>query len=193
MIRLTRLIVPDRALVTPRRRIVRVPLPCYSFRRRQWGFLEQSPDGLLWHANVFMNEAKESIVDRTVDLSADTVKVLLATATYVANADEQFIDEAGADDMIDGRAAGTTDQTLASKVFGKDLTGDFAYLDAADVTFVGVAAGPAITQVGLYKDTGTPTTSKIISVFDIADITPNGGDITIQWATPANGGVLKFA
>lgn len=143
-------------------------------------------------ANIFYNEAKESIFDRNIDLIADTLKCALVNSTYVPNADEQFIDEAGADDMVDGRIAGTTDQTLAGKVTGKDLTGDFAYFDANDVTFTAVASGTVVAAV-VYKDTGTPTTSKLIGYFDIADVTANGGDITIQWATPANGGVLKGA
>lgn len=144
-------------------------------------------------ANVFMNEGAESIIDRNVDLIADTIKIILLKAGYVADPDNQFIDEGGANDMVDHRLAGTTDQTLGSKVTGKDNTGNFAYLDGGDVTFVAVPAGAAATQVGVYKDTGTPTTSKILAVHDIPDVTPNGGDITIQWATPANGGVLKFA
>lgn len=160
--------------------------------RIRWSF-ERSCDGLLWMPNLVMNEAKESIFDRNIDLIVDTLKAGLATATWVPNADEEFIDEGGADDFVDGRAAGTTDQTLATKVIGKDLTGDFTYLDAADSVFSAVAAGAAVTQVGAYKDTGTPTTSKLLASYDIPDVTPNGGDITIQWATPANGGVLKGA
>lgn len=143
--------------------------------------------------NIVMNEAKESIFDRNIDLIADTIKAMLVTATYSPNADEQFIDEAGADDAVDGRASGTTDQTIGGKVTGKDLTGDFAYFDGNDVTFTAVTAGAAVVGVVVYKDTGTATTSKILGFYDIADVTPNGGDITIQWATPANGGILKGA
>jgi hypothetical protein len=144
-------------------------------------------------ANVFMNEGAESIIDRNIDLIADTIKIMLVKAGYVADPDNQFIDEGGANDPVDHRVAGTTDQTLANKVIGKDLTGNFTYLDADDVTFVGVPAGAAGTQAVAYKSTGVDTTSKILAVHDIPDVTPNGGDITIQWATPANGGVLKLA
>jgi hypothetical protein len=142
--------------------------------------------------NIFMVEAADSIVDRSIDLLVDTLKLALVKSGYVANADDQFIDTGGANDVVDHRLAGTTDQTLSGKVLGKDTTGDFSYLDANDVTFVGVPAGAAATQAVLYKDTGTPTTSKIIAVFDIPDVTPNGGDITIQFAAPASGGVLKL-
>jgi len=144
-------------------------------------------------ANVFMNEGAESIVDRNIDLIADTLKVALVAAGYVADPDHEFIDAGGVNDVVDHRIAGTTDQTLGGKVIGKDTTGNFAYLDGNDTTFLAVPAGPAAVQTVVYKDTGVPTTSKIIAVHDIPDVTPNGGDITIQWATPANGGVLKLA
>jgi hypothetical protein len=143
--------------------------------------------------NLVMVEAAESITDRNIDLLADTLKLMLVTATYVPDKDNQFIDAGGASDPVDARAAGTTDQTIASKVIGKDTTGDFAYLDGADSTFVAVPAGAAIVGCVLYKDTGVATTSKIICYYDITDITPNGGDIVIQYATPANGGMLKLA
>lgn len=155
--------------------------------------LTQTPHGVYEMANMMMNEAATSIMNRNIDLIADTIKVALLTAVYVANRDDQFIDAAGASDYVDARAAGTTDQALAGRVIGKDNTGDFGYFDANDVNFVAVPAGTPITQVGCHKDTGTPTTSKIVGIFDIADITPNGGDITIQWAVPASGGLMKLA
>lgn len=155
-------------------------------------FLRDPHRCLMFMANVVMNEAKTSIVNRNIDLIADTLKVALISATYTANADDQFIDAGGASDVVDARIAGTTDQTLAGKAIGKDNTGDFAYFDANDVTYTGVASGTAVAAVG-YKDTGVATTSKILLYSDIPDIVANGGDITIQWATPANGGVLKLA
>ena len=179
--------------VVARPRVIRaMPAMYSSLPRGIMRQLLQSPEGKLW-ANVFMNEAKESIVDRNIDLIADTLKCIALTATYTANADDQFIDTGGASDMVDARATGTTDQTLAGKAIGKDNTGDFAYFDANDVTFTAVPSGSAIVAVGVYKDTGTTTTSKILAYFDIPDVTPNGGDITIQWATPANGGLFKLA
>jgi hypothetical protein len=144
-------------------------------------------------ANMAMVEGIESIVDRTLDYIADTIKLILLTNTYVANKDHQFIDEGGVADMVDARVPGTTDQTLTGKATGKDLTGDFAAFTASNATFTAVAGGATAGQVGLYKDTGVATTSKILGVFDITDITTNGGDITIQFASLASGGLVKWA
>lgn len=145
------------------------------------------------NANIAMHEGIKSILDRSIDYAADTIKVILLTNTYTENKDDQFIDAGGASDMVDARVAGTTDQTLSGKAFGRDTTGDFAYMDANDPTWTGVTAGSTAGKIGVYKDTGTPTTSKILGVLDIADITTNGGDITLNVAAPASGGLLKFA
>lgn len=143
-------------------------------------------------ANLVYNEAKLSITNGNIVLASDTIKAMLVTSTYTPNADNQFIDTGGASDPVDARVAGTTDQTIGSKTQNKDLTNDFAYFDGGDVTFTAVSAGATVVGVEVYKDTGTPTTSKLIASFDITDIPTNGGDITIQWATPANGAILKL-
>lgn len=141
-------------------------------------------------ANLNYNEGIESLLDRNIDFAADTIKSMLASSVYTPNKDNQFIDTGGASDPVDARIG--TDQTLGSKVILKDTTNDFVYLDAADPTYTAVAGGSTVATVEVYKDTGTPTTSKLITSLDVTDTATNGGDITVQFATPANGGVTKF-
>jgi hypothetical protein len=143
-------------------------------------------------ASIMYNEGNESIVDRNIDLLSDTIKAILVNATYSPNKDDQFIDAGGASDAVDARLSGTTDQTLGTKVIGKDTTSDFVYFDAADVVFTAVTTAQTAVGVVIYKDTGTPTTSKLIAYLDITDTPTNGGDITIQFAAPASGGVFKL-
>lgn len=144
-------------------------------------------------ATIAMNEGIESVIDRNIDWIADTIKIALVAAGYVENKDDQFIDAGGANDVVDHRIPGTTDQTLGTKSIGKDLTGDFAYLTGANVTFVAVPGGATVAKVVAYKDTGVATTSKILGVYDVADTATNGGDITIQWAAASAGGMFKYA
>jgi hypothetical protein len=141
-------------------------------------------------ANLTMNEGIKCVIDRTIDLAADTIKAMLVSSVYTPNKDDQFIDTGGASDAVDARIG--TDQTLGSKTIAKDTASDFAYLDVADPTWTAVAGGSTIVGVVIYKDTGTPTTSKILAYIDVTDTPTNGGDITLQVATPANGGLLKF-
>lgn len=75
-----------------------------------------------------------------------------------------------------------TPQTLTSPTVTQGVA------DAADVTYTSVS-GNSIEAIMLYKDTGTPSTSRMIAYIDSATglpLTPNGGDITVQWDNGAN-------
>jgi hypothetical protein len=146
-------------------------------------------------ANVMFNSGKLRLTAGAtgeIDVIVDTIKAMLVSATYVPDPDNVFIDAGGASDPVDARTAGTTDQTLASKALGVDNTGDFSYFDAADPTWASVPGGAACEGIVIYKDTGTPTTSPMICYLDIS-VTPNGGNITAQFAAPASGGIAKAA
>lgn len=144
--------------------------------------------------NLVYDEAKLSITNQNISLTADTLKAILYNTGYTpAAGTDQFLDAGGGTGAVASRVTGTTDQTIGSKSLSKDTTNHFAYLSGANVTFSAVASGATVAGVGVYKDTGTATTSKLIAVYDITDIPTNGGDITIQWASSANGGVLKLA
>ena len=142
-------------------------------------------------ANLVYEEGIKSLLDRSIDWINDTIKVMAVSSVYTPNKDDQFIDTGGASDPVDARIG--TDQTLGSKAIGKDTTGDFAYLDAADPTWSALAGGSTIVAFVVYKDTGTPTTSKVLAYIDVTDTATNGGDVTLQFAAPASGAVMKFA
>jgi hypothetical protein len=66
---------------------------------------------------------------------------------------------------------------LASK------TTTLGVFDAADITLTAVTGDPCEVVI-VYKDTGADATSNLIAVFGTGTglpVTPNGGDITIQW------------
>jgi hypothetical protein len=144
-------------------------------------------------ANLVYNRGKKILADSSLDWASDTIKAMLVTSTYSPNVDDNFIDAGGASDPVDARVTGTTDQTLGTKSIVEDDTNDFAFLKAANVTYTAVPSGVTAVGVVLYKDTGTPSTSPLIAYFDITDTPTNGGDITIAFASDANGGVLKLA
>lgn len=144
--------------------------------------------------NLVFDEAKLSIANQNINLATDTLKAILLDTTFTPNAGtDQFLDAGGGTGAVAARVAGTTDQTIGSRSLAKDTTGHFAYLAGAPVTFAAVPTGVTVAGLAIYKDTGVATTSKLIAVFDITDIPTNGGDITIQWANNASGGVLKLA
>jgi hypothetical protein len=69
---------------------------------------------------------------------------------------------------------------LASKTIGTLGAGVF---DAADTVFTALT-GDASESLILFEDSGTDTTSDRIAYWDTATglpLTPNGGDVTVQW------------
>lgn len=136
-------------------------------------------------------EAAKQIYDQTLDMLVDTIKVGLSTSTHVPNRDNDFLDESGADDFVDGELSGTGytsgfggsgRKTLGSKTIVVDKANDRAEFDAADVTWTAISAGTA-AQITLLKEITNDAASLTIANVDSGGfpIVTNGGDLTIQW------------
>jgi hypothetical protein len=106
---------------------------------------------------------------------SDNIKVVLCSSGYTPNT------AAAGDEYLNVIAGGNivaTSGNLASK------TDSGGTLDAANLTFSSVS-GSTVTQFAMYTDTGTSSTSPLMFLWDTATnlpVTPNGGNITIQWA-----------
>jgi hypothetical protein len=98
---------------------------------------------------------------------------LMRTSAYVFSQAHQFASSLP--------AAIVADVTLGTKT-ANGAGADPGCLDAGDATFLAVPSGAAIDCLGVFKDTGTPATSPLLFYIDGFTVTPNGGDITIQWA-----------
>lgn len=125
-------------------------------------------------ANALYPKWKEQLLQFTANnnLSAGTVKVaLIDTGTYTYSSTHQFWSSASA-------ASVGTPQTIGSKTFTNGL------FDGADVTFTAVTGASAEALI-LYIDTGSAATSPLVAYIDTSvtglPVTPNGGDISIQW------------
>lgn len=129
-------------------------------------------------ANAMYTKGRQAFLEGSIAWLTDNIKInLLSAASYTpVLATDQFLN------VIPGGAIIATSANLASKT----STGGTA--NAANVTFSAVSGGQA-SYVGIYKDTGTSSTSPLIALLDTATnlpVTPNGGDITVQWDTGAN-------
>ncbi len=74
---------------------------------------------------------------------------------------------------------------IAGPVQLTSVTGSGGTLSAANTVFASVS-GSAAAYVGLFQYTGTSSTSQLIALFDTATglpVTPNGGSITVAWAS----------
>jgi len=153
-------------------------------------------------ASLVYNEAKRKLLDGTLDLTTDTIIVMLVTASYVANVDHDFVDEAGANDPIDHELTGTGytaghgnsgRKTLAAKAFSTDDANDRGeFDDTADITWTAITAGTAAAAIIHRVGTADDTTALLIAYIDTGGfpVVTNGGDFTIQWNAE---GILQLA
>lgn len=129
-------------------------------------------------ANALYDAGREAFLDGTISWSSDDIKVVLVDAAdYTVNLATHT---ALSDIPAAGRVA--TSANLTSKT----VTAGVA--DAADVTLSAVSGDESEALV-IYKDSGVESTSTLIAYIDTATnlpVTPNGGDITIQWDSGAN-------
>jgi len=116
---------------------------------------------------------REGFLGGDIDWDANNIKVtLIDSADYVVNlSTHDFYNDVTAG----GRVA--TSGNLASK------TKTNGTADAADVTFSAVTGDQSEALV-VWADTTVESTSRLIVYIDTGTgfpVTPNGGDITVQW------------
>jgi ApbE superfamily uncharacterized protein (UPF0280 family) len=124
-------------------------------------------------ANALYDLGREGFLGGDIAWDTDNIKVVLLDMTdYTPNlATDQFL----SDVPVGARVA--TSSNLTTKTISSGVA------DAADVVFSSVT-GDECEYVGIYQDTGVEASSRLIALIDTATglpVTPNGGDITVQW------------
>jgi ApbE superfamily uncharacterized protein (UPF0280 family) len=127
-------------------------------------------------ANALYDKGRQGFLEGAVDWDTDDIRCLLVdTGTYT-------VDLANHDNLDDVTGVVATSGSLT----GKTVTNGVA--DADDVTFTAVT-GATVEALVIYKHTGTAATSRLIAYLDTGTglpVTPNGGNITVQWDNGAN-------
>ncbi len=129
-------------------------------------------------SNALYGLGREGFLGGDIDWDADVVKaVMLDVANYTVSIDtDQFLSD------IPAAARVATSAALTSK------TKALGVANAANVVFSSVS-GNSIEAIALYQDTGVEATSRLICYVDTATglpVTPNGGDINLNWDTGVN-------
>jgi hypothetical protein len=129
-------------------------------------------------ANALYDLAREAFLGGDIAFDTDNIKAALLDLTnYTPNlAADQYLSDVPAAAIV------ATSGNLTSKTITLGVA------DAADVTFTAVT-GDESEYILLYQDTAVDTTSRLIALVDTATglpVTPNGGDITVQWDSGAN-------
>lgn len=127
-------------------------------------------------ANLLYNGAKTRFLmwqtsSDPIDLLDDTISVCIVDNNYGADPNDQ--DFSVIQPFVVGTPVNLTGRTVVDGVF-----------DANDVTFTAVS-GAVVTSLVIYQNTGTPASSNLIAFIDVVasglPLTPNGGNITVQW------------
>jgi hypothetical protein len=141
--------------------------------------------------SLVFNRFKKEILDGTIDLAGGTIKVMLVTSSYVANENDDFLEER-VDDANEHELTGTgytpgfasaDRKTLSGKGFAEDdpnNRGEFD--DSGDITWTGIDAG-TVAGIVVYNHLTNDAASVMICYIDSGGlpIVTNGGDLTIQW------------
>ena len=138
-------------------------------------------------ADLVTNRGKFELFTGDANLDAADLRYCLIKTT-IPTVDANF-----RSDVTELTVGGYGVQTLAGESVTEDDTNDFAYLDATDPVFTALVAGETIIFGGLYRHVTIASDSPLYACHDVTDTATNGGNVTIQFATPANGGVLKGA
>ena len=129
-------------------------------------------------ANGLYSAGRENFLSGDIDWPANNIRVVLVDTND--DTPDQTADQDLADRLAGSRVA--TSGNLSSKTTTNGVA------DAADTTFSSVT-GDQSEALDLYKATGTDSTSLLIANINSATglpVTPNGGDIQVQWDSGAN-------
>lgn len=134
-------------------------------------------------ADVIYNSFKKKIMDGSIDLDTDTIKVVLVTSSYTPNIDTHT-QYSHITNQVTGTGYTAGGATLANKSVAVDTTNDRAKFDADDTTWTSASVTARGAIIYKYVDNeGSPDdTSPLICYKDFgADVTSTNADFTIKW------------
>lgn len=118
----------------------------------------------------------EAFLEGNIDALTDTLACAMFTAAYTPNTNtDQFYSTP----IASGGLIGT-------KITLTTVTGSGGTLSADNTVFPSVTGGSTVTQLVVFKDTGTNGTSKLIGLVDTAAGLPlltDGNNVTVAWAS----------
>jgi hypothetical protein len=133
---------------------------------------------------MWTNAGLKRVLEGSVNLTSDTLKVMLLDSAYVADPDHEFIS-----DIVSHEVSGTGytagfggagRKTLAGKTFAKDNTLNCATMDATDPVWAGADFGTA-AFAAIVKEVTSNADSPIIALLSIGNTLTQGGSLTLQF------------
>lgn len=127
-----------------------------------------------WFGNALLKA-----LNKEINFSTDTIKVMLCTSAYVPDQDAHIY-KSSVTNEVTGTGYTAGGQALTGKTIGYTAATNVIMLDAADVTWTNSTITARFAVV--YDDTGTAATSALLGYVDFgADVVSSGGPFTITW------------
>lgn len=133
-------------------------------------------------ANGLFAKAREGYLAGNYDFDADDIRALLIRSSG-GGSGPYYTVNLNTHDFLDDVPNNADCRPVAAVAIGSRTTTN-GVADGADITFSSVPAGDAVQGILIYHHTGVEGTSELIAWVDTGTglpVTPNGGDITIQW------------
>lgn len=128
----------------------------------------------------------KSIIDGNTVFTTDTMKLALMSNTYTPTLTEEFYGDLSAGEEVVATNYTAGGATLAGK--SVTVVGSAVEISATSPVFSSLGGGTNDTIIGgiVYKDTGTPGTSRNIWWLETSSsLTTNGGNVTFSLSSPA--------
>src|ERR1051325_2967122 len=149
---------------------------------------------------ILYTPAKRKILDGTIKLYSDTLKMMLLTSPYTPGAKDDLLDMAGTNDAhaaetvatnYTGGFGGSGRKTLTTVAFSIDATNHKAYWSCDPITWstLGGVTNETIVAGVVIKEVTDDAHSLPILYADIADFLTNGSDLTL---TPDSTGIFRW-
>lgn len=132
-------------------------------------------------ASLVYNSFKKKIMDGSIDLDTDTIKIALVTSSYTPSADnDDFWDDVSANEVAASGTYSAGGATLTVTI-SQDNTDDEGVFDATDVSWT--TATITARYAVIYKSTGVAGTSPLVCLIDFGgNQTSSGGTFAITFA-----------
>ena len=136
-------------------------------------------------ASAWYNRGRYNVLSGAINLTSDTLKVMLIDNGHTFDADDNTVSDIVGDEAsgtgYTGGYGGAGRKTIGNKAFSQDDANDRAEFDSTDdQTWTGLNAGVMRAAV-LIKEITDDAGSQLIAYHDLGDETTNGGNFVVQW------------
>ena len=133
-------------------------------------------------SNILYNLGKKERLSGAINLTSDTIKIMLLNDTYTPDPDDDYVSDVVTKELVNDSGSGYERKTLANKEFTEDDVNDKGIFDADNVLYTAIDTTLDIAVIVIYKDTGTDATSTLILAIDTMTGLPkptNGSNVQL--------------